>query len=68
MRLEDGNEHVIINMLSVMSFKEQKQKLWLDREITLKELQDAIEAMAVNKSPGPDDITKKHDFSSWAVS
>ena len=25
MRLEDGNEHVI--MLSVMSFKEQKQKL-----------------------------------------
>lgn len=27
MRLEDGNEHVIINMLSVMSFKEQKQKL-----------------------------------------
>ena len=29
MRLEDGNEHVIINLLSVMSFKEQKQKLWV---------------------------------------
>lgn len=25
MRLEDGNEHVIINMLSVMSFKEQNR-------------------------------------------
>ena len=33
-----------------------QQKAWLDREITLKELEDAINAMAVNRSPGPDGL------------